>query len=46
MNEKLSWLDRLLIRLALAKAIARGPVPPSNYVKDIRKAFLEVRKAG
>lgn len=44
MNEKLSWFDRLLIRLALAKALAKGVLIHSDTVDKVRKSFLAVRK--
>lgn len=46
MKNKLSWFDRLLIRVALAKAAARGHAVTPGYTQCLVEALLRVRGEG
>jgi len=42
---KLSWFDRLLIKIAIAKAVARGfrPIDPASLARSLKEAFAVTR---
>lgn len=44
--KKLSWLDRLIIKLALAKSVARSDVQPIEAGRDLASAFEQINDLG
>ena len=46
MKKKLSWFDRLLVRVALATAAARGHAVTPGYTQCLVEAMLRVRGEG
>ena len=44
MTDKLSWLDRLLIKIAVAKAVARGNGDALHSASGMLLAFEEINE--
>lgn len=42
-QSKLSWFDRLLMKIALARAAARGILHP-NLARDLKENFVAIRE--
>lgn len=42
-QSKLSWFDRLLMKIALARAAARGILRP-NLARDLKENFVAIRE--